>query len=235
MDFTTILDYQKLEGAINQLQENFKKNPAYREYALATKAFNDVVASFKDLQAKLNQYALEYQKISSEYEKIAKELDEVIAKSKEAKEIEEITEYVNKLNTFSDKLEKLSKDCEKVSDQITKTRKVYDEVYKEGQAKQSEKNKVKDAYTEAKKEVDANVAKCTAYMNQIEGQLAPEAKGLYNKIKAANIKFPYFVEQTLGSEYCAGCRQFIGQYVGPLKKSGDYIECPECGRILFIK
>ena len=235
MDFTTILDYQKLEGAIQKFQEDFKKTPIYREYAAATKAYNDVVASFRDLQAKLDSYSVDYQKVANDYDAVVKELDKVIAKSKEAKEIEDITEYVNKLNALSDKLEKLSLTCDKLLDQITKTRRVYDDVCKEGAAKQNEKNKVKDKYNEAKKSVDANVAKCMAVMNQIEGQLTPEAKGLYNKVKAANVKFPYIVEQELSKEYCSGCIQYIGQFIGPLKKSGDYIECPLCGRILFIK
>ncbi len=235
MDFTTILDYQKLEGAIQKFQDDFQKTPIYREYAEATKAYNNVVASFRDLQAKLESYSRDYQKVESDYDAVTKELDKVIAKSKEAKEIEEITEYVNKLNALSDKLEKLSLTCDKLLDQISKTRKIYDEVYKEGAVKQGEKNRIKDLYNDAKKVVDANVAKCMAVMEQIDGQLTPEAKGLYNKVKASNVKFPYIVEQKLGNEYCARCIKFIGQFIGPLKKSGDYIECPECGRILFIK
>ena len=80
MDFTTILDYQKLEGAIQKFQDDFQKTPIYREYAAATKAYNDVVASFRDLQAKLDSYSKDYQKVENDYDAVVKELDKVIAK-----------------------------------------------------------------------------------------------------------------------------------------------------------
>ena len=234
MDFTAILDYQKVEGVIEQLNEKFQKSTEYRAYAVSKKAYNDVVAEFKDLQQKLDDYNKEYQKILAEYETVSKNLDAAMTKAKDADTIEDVSLYLDKLNTLSERLEKSETTCEKLLDQITKARKNYDTVRNDGVAKQNLKNTAKEAYDKEKGILDANVAKCNAALKQIAGTVPPEAMGLYNKVKAANVKFPYIVKQDKGKEYCLGCSKFIGSAVYSLEKPGDYIECPECGRILFL-
>lgn len=235
MDFTVILDYQKVEGAIEQLNEKFQKSPAYRAYAVSLKAFNDAVADFKNLQKKLEEYNDDYQKVLAEYDIVSKNLDTALAKAKDADNLDDVSMYLEKLNVLSEKLEKLESTCEKLLDQIVKAKKNYEDVRKDGGVKQGAKNDAKKAYDEEKLKIDADIAKCKAALKQIEPKIAPEAIGMYNKLKAANVKFPYIVEQPKGKEYCAKCAKFIGTAVYSLEKSGDYIECPECGRILFLK
>ena len=234
MDFTAILDYQKIEGVIEQLKDKFQRSPAYRAYSVSLKAYNDVVAEFKSLQKKLEEYNTEYQKVISEYDTVSKNLDAAMAKAKDADNLDDITSYLDKLNILSEKLDKLETTCEKLLDQITKARKNYEEVHKDGGVKQGVKNKAKEAYDAEKSQLDVNIAKCNAALKQIEEKMAPEAIGMYNKVKGANVKFPYVVKQTKDKEYCDACLKYIGTAVYSLEKPGDYIECPECGRILFL-
>ncbi len=234
MDFTAILDYQKVEGTIEQLNEKFKKSAAYKNYALAMKVYNDVVAEYRDLQKKLEEYSNEYQKTLTDFDILSKNLETAMAKAKDADNLDDVTSYLEKLNNLSEKLEKLDVTCEKLLEQTTKVHKKFEEVRKDGVVKQETRKTAKVEFEKEKAIVDANIAKCNDFLKQIAGTIPPEAMGLYNKVKAANVKFPYIVKQTKDREYCEACLKFIGTAVYSLEKPGDYIECPECGRILFL-
>lgn len=234
MDFTAILEYQKIEGIIEQLKDKFQRSPAYRSYSVALKAYSDLAAEYKDLQNKFIEYNQNYQKTIAEYNIVSKTLDEAMVKAKVADNLSDVTSYLDKLNAISERLEWLETTSEKLIDQIAKTRKNYDEVHKEGGVKQAAKNDAKKVYDKEKEQLDANIATCNAALKQIEGKMAPEAMGMYNKVKSANVKYPYVVKQTKDKEYCDGCAKYIGTAVYSLVKEGDYIECPECGRILFL-
>ncbi|MCQ2602918.1 MAG: C4-type zinc ribbon domain-containing protein [Clostridia bacterium] len=238
MNFDKILEYQSIDKELIALENEVATCPEInRLFAVKQKIksagdsvmsiiseSNDMMANGADLNDKINKIA----------EKI-KEFDGVTADLNSAADAGEAAHYLKMLDDIIAELVALEKDIKKDSARSDDLVADFNKYWEAG-TKLNEEAKVANdalnAYVQVR-QPKANDLK--AKLAEISKDIPAEVLSIYQRLRASK-KFPAVVQYDKGTQTCRGC----GIEVSPelkknLKAEGDYAECTNCGRIIFVK
>jgi predicted nucleic acid-binding Zn-ribbon protein len=234
MKFDKILEYQKLDAEALSLNDVINGS---RERA----QFLGVRAKHTEAEENKNKLFAEAHEIISQADRTSQKADELSAKIEEiaafidkASDINEIDYYVRQLTALSDELSALERDIHKditKADSIALSYKNFAEISQKSQAAMGT---AKVEYDKLMKQVLSKAQPLMEKLKQLEKDIEPWMLKAYMNLRAAK-KLPAFVEHTAGDSCCGRCgMDFASDTQSKLKKAGDYAECPNCHRVLYI-
>lgn len=235
MKFDKILEYQKVDMEMTAIEQSFFKNDVYKNF---TNNQNKLKAAAAKME-KITQEAWELSQSASKYkektENISKQLDELLSVVDEIEDLAEAEHYIKLINTLSDSLAALEKDAEKDKAQGAKISAEWNEILKIGQDLTKTVKQIKPEYDKIYEEVRKQREEVEARLKAIAKDVENEFIEKYIALKKDR-KTRAFVKFDPEVRMCCGCNmELSGDTLAKLKKQGDWTECPNCGRILFIE
>ena len=204
---------------------------------------------------KLNRYAALIQQATEQLTKLDKEAEDILKghdkllsldkKSrdglkeigdavKSAEELSELGFYSGKLDKLEFAINSLEKEISRLVRRIGDIGTEYRDLMTQGKDATIKQRQARTDYegkgSAAKPEMD----KLAAELRKLEPKLDSRLFEHYKKLRAEK-KLPVFVKYG-GNKGCSGCGMDLSfNEVSKLTKSGDYIECPNCRRILVLE
>jgi len=236
MDFEKALEYQSADRDLTKLEILIKSSEEYKNVFKYQKALQDA----KDFLMKSDSDASE---LMAAYDRLHDSIRQAIMNIDELATVLETADADDDVSVFDYYQRKLDKEQEIIVNaerEIAKIKKRIDELINNSNksislisdctVKQKEAKAAFDTFSQNKKpEADMIIKK----LGEIKKTVPEELLATYAILKK-NGKWPVFVP--LNKKQCSGCGMDVdANTMVKLKSQGDYSDCPNCTRIIFVK
>ncbi len=232
MQLNKILEYQELDMKIYGAEKKFqssdgKRKELYIRHKFSEKSnlINSLSQETDELFATLTKYASKL----NEIEDFEKNLNIDVSS---IDDLSKLDSHNKSLVKYEELITSSERDLKRVTGRLGDIKSEIQKLHEAMLALDKEYRTIK-AYNNAKwQEICQKLAPLIKKLDQLKNGIEPELIKKYYDLRK-NRKMPAFVEYADGN--CAGCGMQISIEVGPkLHKKGDYAECPECRRIVYL-
>ena len=229
MNLKEMIEYQKLDGQIRKLELELKNSEERKNASKMQDYLKDSQAKLAKVEETSEKLVVLYKKAQAAYNDFMDKLDKLV-KEGLGENAKEVTQRLEKANAFNSAVVKLEKDLESLQASIVKVNNEFDLIMKNSKTAKANFEVYKNRFNELKAKKDPEIAQLKARCDKISVGLDAELLARYKR--KADSKYPVFVPEKDGR--CGGCRMEIsGSKLKSLKENG-YIECENCGRIIYI-
>ncbi|MDD4839405.1 MAG: C4-type zinc ribbon domain-containing protein [Clostridia bacterium] len=234
MKFDNILEYQRIDADLVTIEDAIKNSSErVRVYNYKLK-LDEATEMVKRLQA-------ESADVVAQYERIAQKANELVAKITElegiigkADDLNEVEYYTKMLSGLIDELSQIERDVNKDMSKADNISFEYKKTWEQGQKATTAYKNARIEYEKLKMERSIEAKPLADELSKLTKVIEPRMLEIYKGLRA-NKKLPAFVEYQPEDKRCGRCFMDIpSDTQGKLKKAGDYAECPNCHRALYI-
>lgn len=234
MKFDKILEYQKVDQELLSLENEVAKSKEREVLFTSKKRIDTATDIIGKLSAESADLLASYTKMKSKIDALKQRLDEFDGVLEDVEDIGEADYYIKQINAIADEINALERDAMRDSARIDGINKDYKRTWEEGTNASESYKKAKQEYDKFINERQPKVAEITKMLSDLKEGIPKEFIEAYTALRAAK-KIPAFVEYDPSSSVCGRCFMDVpNDTKGKLKQSGDYAECPNCRRILYI-
>ena len=228
MQIKEMLEYQKIDGEIRKLESSLKNSDERKNATKMQEYLKDGQVKLIALEKTGAKLATLYKKAVQAYNDFTEKLDKLL-KEKVGEKLEDVTQMLEKANTFMLANAKLEKDLESLQASIAKVNNEFDSIMKNSKTAKSNFEVYKNRFNKLRASVEPKINELKAKRDKLQSKIDSE---ILNKYKhKAESKYPVFVP--VKDNTCGGCRMEIsGTKLKQLKEAG-FIECENCGRIIY--
>lgn len=229
---TEMLKYQDVEEKIMNLEKKLNHNDTKTEIsklvAIIKKEQNNLIS----LENQAKEIFDTFEKCKNEYAKVSESLEKLVSTSVDDKTEKEISELNKKITEMSNRLTTLGRSISQSSMQSTQVLKEFERVKRSIQESKQQHKVAKEKNDELTSKLEPEIAKLKSDLASIESKLDKKMFDRYKKTKQDGI-FPVFVP--LKDDVCGGCRMALSAaYKSKLNDQG-FVECEQCGRLIYLK
>lgn len=234
MNFEMMLEYQKYDQELYNRQAALLNSPEGRAKKRAEAEFS----AAKEALGKLNDAARgvlgEYAALKTALMENIEELDGFNGILDEVSDPIEMGNYLKRAIALKTALDALDKRMAEAKARMEKISQSFGNVVSQGQKAGAARKAAEAAYNGLVQAQQAEFDALRKKMDAIKENI-PEDMAEYFKARASVKKFPVMTSYDPKSKYCRSCGMDIaGDTVSKLKNPGDYAECPNCRRLLYI-
>lgn len=240
--FEDLFEYQKNDVELYNIDRKLKSSDEYKKYALNYKAFDESKKQMEKLEQDAQLMLSNQKKIdemSESVEKLVSSIEDIKSVLKHEDEIEDVNEieyYKDSLAKIVAQIENYEKEIKAIASKIADVKKKYAETVatykkaKEGGKEAQDKFKaVQESVADQVKSLKESLAKAKPDLLKAY----PKIMEIYERCRGEK-KLPAIVEKN--GDYCGACGVEIdADLKGKLKKSGDFVECPNCHKVIVVK
>lgn len=235
MKFDNILAYQKIDNELLKIESSLKNSKERKAYYGYKAKIEDATSMIKRLQAESNDIISQYERMEKHAQLLVGKIKEIQDCASEAADDKEIEHYSKLLKTLVSDLAGLEKEIKKDLSKVDHIATDYNKTWEEGQKASASFKKSKSALEKLKKDCMPKVTEIKDELAKIEGDIDPEILKIYKALRGKK-KYPVFTKYDAEAKQCSRCFMEIPNDVQcKLKKVGDYAECPNCGRVIFVE
>lgn len=234
MKFDKILEYQKIDQEILALEAEVAKSDERTKFVKAKSKLDSATEDLRKLNQDANDVLNEYSAMVEKITALKAELDGFNGILDDMQDAKEADYYLKNVSAIQDKIIALEKDANASAQKIDQINGEFKKTWEQGV-------KATDNYKTAKAEYEAVVSARQPKANEINKQLKALKEEIPQGIMNAYIalrsakKMPAFVAYDIKAGACGRCfMELPNDAKSKLRNPGDYIECPNCRRVLFI-
>ena len=216
-----LLEYQKIDADLKNIENELKKSEEFKKYAQAVKFLKTVTDSKAQIEAKAASLLLGMQNLQDRLKKLSDDKNEFTG-------IDEV-EDENMLAFLKKKSAELSSQYASLEAELTLS---YKKLMANTKAMLSQQDEYKLKYEELCKEKETEKSKIKKQLELIAKDIPSEYLAKY-KEKRKDPKFPIVYE--LKDKHCTACGTELSQLELSRLKNEKIIECENCRRLIFIK
>ena len=227
-----MLDYQALDGELNRIEKELKKNESFvkrRQYKALIEECED---NLTKLDAKAAELRSQLATARQSMEKISAVIDE---HSKEIADIEDADElnYMNKkLNEQLDQLAAVERDIKRILREGEEIAHSFEDINGKLPKLAAGYNKCTAEFNKVAAEAKPKVAELKQKQAELAKVIDPNLFATYKKIAEGQLH-PVFVPLKDGIR-CGGCQMEMPKAVVDTQLAGkDYMRCEHCGRVIY--
>lgn len=234
MNFEKILEYQRIDQEILALESEVSKSKERQNLATAKNNIAKSTEIINNLKNEAAALLASYSAVQEKIDKLKSELDEYEGVLDGVQDVAETDYYIKKVSAINDGISALEREVALGSKRIDDINDKYKKTWDQG---------VKDTalYKTAKADYDKLVEdyrpKVVEKVNERDALKGEIPEKMMNAYLALRNKLPAFVpyDDQKSSGCCPRCgMEVANDTLAKLKNAGDYAECPNCHRILFI-
>ena len=235
MNFEKILEYQKIDQEILALENEVNKS---KERANLAQAKNNIAKSTEIINNLKNEAAsllASYNSVQEKIDKLKAELDEYEGVLDGVQDVAETDYYIKKVSAISDGISALEREVALGSKRIDDINDKYKKTWDQGVKDTAIFKTAKAEYDKLVEDYRPQVVEKVNARDALKGDIPEKMLDVYNSLRNAK-KMPAFVPYDgKSSGCCPRCgMEVANDTLAKLKNPGDYAECPNCRRILFI-
>lgn len=225
-----ILKYQDIDSEIKKIEAQIADN-ASRKNAIKMQQFlKDAQGKLVELGKRADDTIKAYNQYKEIYNKMAKNL-EVAEKNAGSEDIAKSEGLLDAIETITSNLAKLDKEMASVIANCTSIQNEVASIMKSARTAKTNMQKYKEEFAKYKAEMDEKIA-------ELKEKLAKQAKNVDKAMLAkykqkSQEKANVFVPEVSGK--CGGCRMEISASKLNTLKAEGFIECENCGRVIYLK
>lgn len=234
MKFDKILEYQKIDQEILALEAEVAKSDERTKFVKAKSKLDSATEDLRKLNQDANDVLNEYSAMVEKITALKAELDGFNGILDDMQDAKEADYYLKNVSAIQDKIIALEKDANASAQKIDQINGEFKKTWEQGV-------KATDNYKTAKAEYEAVVSARQPKANEINKQLKALKEEIPQGIMNAYValrsakKMPAFVAYDIKAGACGRCfMELPNDAKSKLRNPGDYIECPNCRRVLFI-
>lgn len=234
MKFDNILEYQKIDAELIVIEDATKSS---RERTLAVNAkikLDEATATIKRLHAESTDLISQYERISQKANELVTKINELDGIIGKAGDINEVDYYNKMLTSLLDELNQLERDVNKDVYKVDGITSNFKSTWEAGRKATSAYQIARAEYEKFKMQKTAEAKPLAERLGVLAKKIEPKIMQAYKTLRA-NRKLPAFVEYVPEDKRCGRCFMDLpSDAQTKLKKAGDFSECPNCHRYLYI-
>lgn len=234
MKFDTILEYQNIDRELLGIENDVAKSKERAVFVNAKAKLEAATAAVGKLSHEAAELLAGYNKLSARAEELKAKLDEFDGILEGVEDVNEADYYIRQISSIADAISALEKDAARDAERIDAIGAEYKMTWEAGKKASDAYKDATAAYNAFAGKVQPRVTELKAKLKALEDKVPTEFMTAYKSLRAAK-KTPAFVPYKPESGTCGRCfMEVSGATRGKLKNPGDYAECPNCRRILYI-
>ncbi|HPD02346.1 MAG: zinc ribbon domain-containing protein [Christensenellales bacterium] len=237
MKFDAILKYQAIDAEILKIENEIKSSKQYRQGMALQSEYKAAGATLSRLNDEAADILSNYDRLSKQEAELAEKIKELVEHTdlSEVDSMSAVEYFERQMSAFSDALASIERECLRQNAKIDEIRRKSDSVMKQGRELGEKLKQANVAFNEYRKEFQAKVDELKSSRDALKDIITPQFLQHYAALRQQGKK-PAFVEYNPAHKSCAGCFMDISiDTQNKLKNAGDWTECPNCRRILYIK
>ncbi len=227
-----MLTYQQLDGELNRIERELRKNENFikrRQYKAASQDCEETIARLDaraaDLKTQLAQAQQTVQKITEVIEEHSREIGTL-------EDVDELNYMNKKLNEQLNELSAVEKEIKRIVREGEDIAQSFDEASSKLPRLVAGYRKCDEEFNKAAAEVKPRVAEIRARQAELKKVIDENIFNVYKKVSDGGL-YPVFVPLEEGTR-CGGCRMEMPKAAVDAQFAGkSYMRCEHCGRIIF--
>lgn len=234
MNFDKIIQYQKIDQELMALENEVAKSDERQKLVAAKSRLDVATETIGKLKVEANELLSGYAVMKEKIDALKSELDEFDGILEDVQDATEADHYLKMVASIADKINALEKDANNASAKITQVNDTYKKTWDAG-VKATETFKVAKAeYDTLMKKFQPRVLEIKQQLSALKNEIPEEIMNAYQALRSAK-KMPAFVKYDRESGVCGRCFMDVpNDTKSKLRNDGDYAECPNCRRILYV-
>ena len=224
-----ILKYQELDLEIQRMEGELLEHADRKNTIKMQHALKDYQAKLVELEKKSKETLKAYNQYKTVYNNMTKNL-EVIEKNAETDSVSKIEGLIDAIDAITSNLAMLDKEIATIISNANNVQNEYNTIMKNARSAKANLQKYKDNYNTAKAEADVKIGDKKA---ELLKQGAKVDKALLAKYKQKSAEKKRVVVPLVAGK-CGGCRMEVSAGKLNVLKSSKFIECENCGRIIYL-
>ena len=234
MKFDKILEYQKIDQDIIALEETVNNSEERRNYVIMKKRLTDSSDLIKKLTEEANALMGSFASLQKELDELKGKLDEYDGVVEDVQDIVEAEYHLKGVNAICSDIAKLEKELTQSSKKLDEINEKYKATWDKGIKENAACGAAKTKYLELVAKYKPEFDQLSAQRDALKGEIDPKFIDIYNVLRNSK-KMPAFVPYDKKMPGCPRCGMSLeNATLSELNAPGDYVECPNCRRILFI-
>ena len=230
------LEYQAIDYELYKLEREIRESDERKAYAKYKKAVQEETLQIQKLNAEADELLSGYKKLEADCKVCRENIKEIKEAAKDATALEELKFYQTKLLQLAETENGIEKDIAKQMARIDEILKLYADAMEKGKLATAKSKEAKVAYDNKVASYKDRMDELNAKLRKIKPKLTDEKLTEHYFKMREDKKMPVFVKFTVGSQSCGKCgMELVYGEVVKLKESGDYMECSNCRRILYVE
>ena len=234
MKIDKILEYQKRDKEGMSLESEDEKSEERQKLAVAKSRLEGATEMTGKLKADASDLLAGYGAMKDKIDALKDELDEFDGILDDVQDANEADHYLKMVAAIADKINALEKEANGAAVKIDQVNDSYKKTWEQGV-------KATDVYKNAKAEYDnlvrnfqPRVVEIKAQLNALKAEIPQNVMNAYLNLRGAK-RMPAFVKYDSKNCLCGRCMMEVDNDTkSKLRNVGDYAECPNCRRILYV-
>ncbi len=234
MKFDKILEYQKIDQELMNLENLVAKSEERNKYVLAKNRLDSATETIKKLTKDASDLLGGYESMKNKIDTLKAEIDGFDGILEEVQDVQEAEHYLKMIAAIADKIVMLEKSANADAQKIDKINEEYNKTWQQGVKATEGFKKAKAEYDAFRAQFQPKVVELKAQLDAIRVEVPKELMDAYTALRAQK-KMPAFIEYDAQKGNCGGCYMSIANDIkSKLKVAGNYAECQNCGRIMYV-
>ncbi len=235
MNIKPLLDYQETDKKLYDLENELRNSDQAKEYFSVSKLLGAAQSELLSYENKAKELINGFDKTQNNMNNCEKELAEIEANlnGMNKEDFSEINFYHKKTEKLLAVFDSFEKEGKKYKKELAEIKEGIQKTLKQGQMLNEKMKSAKAAYDELKKSITPKANELMQELEKMEKNVDARALAVYKKLRKDR-KLPAVVKYSDGR--CIRCGMDIANDMkNKLQSSGDCIECPNCGRIVYVE
>ncbi len=234
MNFDAILTYQSKDEELIALENTMAKSLEFVAFNKAKGKLDAATTAVGKLSQEASEILSSHDRFAEKAEELTARLDEFNGVLEVMHNVNEADYYIRQISAISNEIAALEKELAREENRIKGIDSEYKLTWNQGVKALEEYKEATAVYKQYYMSVKPMVDKLTTELRQLEKEVQPDIMKTYLSLRAAK-KMPAFVAYRPDTGSCGRCfMEVAGDTRSKLRNPGDYAECPNCRRILYV-
>ncbi len=227
-----MLTYQQLDGELNRIERDLRKNENFvrrRQYKAASQECEETISK---LDARAQDLKNQLAQAQQTVRRITEVIDEHTREIGTLEDVDELNYMNKKLNEQLSELNAVEKEIKRIIREGDEIAKAFEETSAKLPRLVAGYNKCNEEFNKATAEVKPRVNEIRAQQSELRKSIDDNLFNIYKKVADGGLS-PVFVPLEGGTR-CGGCRMEMPKAIVDAQFAGkNYMRCEHCGRIIF--
>lgn len=239
MNFDKILEYQQIDQELLGLETTLAKSEEYKRVLIAKSKVDEATQEIGKLKSDAAEQLAEYSAMKKRLENLKEELDGFDGILEEVQDVAEAEHYLKLIGAIDEQIAALDKEAAQAAARIDRLAESYKRNWDIGVKATEAFKKSKQEYDALMSDIRPKAEEIKAKLKQLQTDIPPQMLKTYATLRAAK-KMPAYVAYDPNPKnprygFCTRCAMELpNDTKAKLRNPGDYAECPDCHRILFV-
>jgi predicted nucleic acid-binding Zn-ribbon protein len=234
MKFDAILEYQRVDQELINLENEATSSKELATLYSAKKTLDTATGTIGKLSAEAGEIIANQAKIQEKITALKAKLDEFDGIVEGIEAVSEADYYLKQIDAIISEIISLEKESSKEMNHIDGVTNEYKKTWEAGMKASEGYKQAKLAYDKYMASMQPKALEIKAKLNELRKEVPDPVFNAYKTLRDGK-KLPAFVEYDAEKKVCGRCRMDVpNDTAGKLRQSGDYAECPNCRRILYM-